>query len=144
MDHYHPYKIQILQEPLNSDFVSRNAFCEEFVSLVKEQMIFRCLLKFHLNCLVEWINKTSSIEVKLILVSCISNNFTVRTLAFGVFGPYSFYVKDGRAVTVTATNMFIWWISSYSQGYTLDQPCHCLVPTRWSNSTYCSEVNGHS
>lgn len=76
-------------------------------------MIFRlCLLKFHLNCLVVWTNKTSSTEVKLILVSCISNHFTVRILAFGVSGRYSFCVKDGRAVTATLTNMFIWWINS--------------------------------
>jgi hypothetical protein len=144
MDHYHPYKIQILQEPSNCDFVSRSAFCEQLVSLVKEHMTFRCLLKFNLNCLVVWINKTSRTEVKLILVSCISDHFTVGILTSGVFGPYSLYVQDGRAVTVTVTNMFIWWINSYSQGYTFDKPCHCLVPTRWSNSTYCSEVNGHS
>jgi hypothetical protein len=37
MDHYHPYKTQILQEPSNRDFVSRSAFCEQFVSLVKKK-----------------------------------------------------------------------------------------------------------
>jgi len=106
-------------------------------------MIFRCLLKFHLNCLVVWTNKLAVLKWSWFLLVAFQT-ISVRILAFGVFGPYSFYVNDGRAVTVTVTNMFMWWINSYSQGYTLDQPCHCLVPTRWSNSTYCSEVDGHS
>lgn len=35
--HFHPYKLHIVQELSDRDFVSRSAFCLQFVTLVNKQ-----------------------------------------------------------------------------------------------------------
>ena len=38
--HYHAYKLDIVQELPDCNFYSRSAFCEQFVTLVKEYTLF--------------------------------------------------------------------------------------------------------
>lgn len=111
--HFHPYKIQIVQALKETDYVSRQRFCEEFLDLInQDEGIINHLwmsdeAHFHLS---GYVNKQnfrywSNVNPRQMHQEPLhSTKVTVwcAMSSSGIVGPYFFEDARGNAVTITS------------------------------------------
>ena len=103
-------------------------------------------MKLTLNCLVSWINKTRSTEVKLIRMNCIYNHFTAQSngIVWDISVRYqrSSYFFGCCYCDLCLLCAYGEWVfvarvtPSWRRTY-------CHLAWTWSNSTYWSTVDDH-